>query len=164
MMHFFIVSYLEQRQILIWFNTMRFPYTEALPLRSGGDGQKSSPSTYTASVRSAMNTDYMQSNPQLKTKKSAKAAVPHSSRILGACYLELFLRTRQPAGFCGIIPDLLQEWKMVFLLSGFDQELLGLYHFHSPSLQSPTHHLSLHAGRAHPGLQHCSGKGKGWRG
>lgn len=79
-LHFFIVLYLEQRQILIWFNTMRFPYSTTLPLRSGGDGQKSSPSTYTASVRSAMNTE---SNPQLKMK-SAKAAMPQRPCVLGA--------------------------------------------------------------------------------
>lgn len=43
-------------------------------------------------------------------------------RIFGVYYVELFLCTCQPTSLSEIIPDLLQDWKAVFLLSEFWHE------------------------------------------
>lgn len=89
--------------------------------------------------------------------------------IFGACYLELFLYTCQHTSFSEVIPDLLQELKVAFLLSGFDLKLhffffFDLHHFHSPSLQiSICHHL-LQQEKDLFHLQHCCDKEKDLRG
>lgn len=86
--------------------------------------------------------------------------------IFGACYPELFLYTCQHTSFSEVIPDLLQELKVAFLLSGFDLKLhifFDLHNFHSPSLQNSICHL-LQEEKDHFHLQHCCDKEKDLRG
>lgn len=67
----------------------------------------------------------MQSNGQLKMMKETCLGCNASKRprLFGEYYLELFLSTHQPRGFSEGLPEVLQERKTVFLLSGFDSKL-----------------------------------------
>lgn len=68
--------------------------------------------------------------------------------IFGACYLELFLYTCQHTSFSEVIPDLLQELKVAFLLSGFDLKLHFFFDLHNfPQPQSSDFHLPSSSSR-----------------